>query len=228
MGAQLRIVRRRIKSVQSTKKITRAMELIAQLADREGPATRGAVPALRRATHRAMEDLAANTALAVASPACRTRVADQRVGVLALTSDRGLAGAYSANVLKEAEGVNARCGRADSSRCCTWRARRASGTSGSAGADPARLAGLQRGPVYEKAEEIGRTPDRRLRRRADRRALVRLHGLPVGVHAARDAQAVPADRPRGGRRDAAPSSCAPSTCSSPSRSRSSITCCRST
>ncbi len=53
---------------------------------------------------RAMEDLARNAG-SLSHPLLEERTEPRRVGVLALTSDRGLAGAYSANVLKEAEGV---------------------------------------------------------------------------------------------------------------------------
>jgi F-type H+-transporting ATPase subunit gamma len=51
-----------------------------------------------------MEDLAANAA-SMQHDLLADRPEPRRVGVLALTSDRGLAGAYSTNVIKEAEGV---------------------------------------------------------------------------------------------------------------------------
>ena len=102
MGAQLRIVRRRIKSVQSTQKITRAMELIASSrivkAQQRVEQSRPYAEQLTAA----MEDVAREHGL-VAHPLLAERESPAEVGVLALTSDRGLAGAYSANVLKEAE-----------------------------------------------------------------------------------------------------------------------------
>ncbi|MGZ4132404.1 MAG: ATP synthase F1 subunit gamma, partial [Actinomycetota bacterium] len=52
----------------------------------------------------AMEDIARNAG-SFSHTLLEDRPETRRVGVLALTSDRGLAGAYSANVLKEAEGV---------------------------------------------------------------------------------------------------------------------------
>jgi F-type H+-transporting ATPase subunit gamma len=104
MGAKLRVVRRRIRSVQSTKKITRAMELIASSrivkAQQRVEQSRPYAVQLTRA----MEDLARNAG-SLSHPLLEERTEPRRVGVLALTSDRGLAGAYSANVLKEAEGV---------------------------------------------------------------------------------------------------------------------------
>jgi F-type H+-transporting ATPase subunit gamma len=104
MGAKLRIVRRRIRSVQSTKKITRAMELIAS--SRIVKAQQRVEQARPYAVQltRAMEDIARNAG-SFSHPLLEDRPQPRRVGVLALTSDRGLAGAYSANVLKEAEGA---------------------------------------------------------------------------------------------------------------------------
>ena len=53
---------------------------------------------------RAMEDLARNAA-SLSHPLLEERDAPAKIGLLVMTSDRGLAGAYSANVIKEAEGV---------------------------------------------------------------------------------------------------------------------------
>jgi F-type H+-transporting ATPase subunit gamma len=104
VGAQLRIARRRIRSVQSTKKITRAMELIASSrivkAQQRVEASRPYAVQLTKA----MEDLARQTG-AVQHPLLETRERPSKGGVLVMTSDRGLAGAYNANVLKVAEGL---------------------------------------------------------------------------------------------------------------------------
>jgi F-type H+-transporting ATPase subunit gamma len=104
MGAKLRVVRRRIRSVQSTKKITRAMELIASSRIvKAQQRVEQARPYAQQLTS-AMEDIARNAG-SFSHTLLEDRPETRRVGVLALTSDRGLAGAYSANVLKEAEGV---------------------------------------------------------------------------------------------------------------------------
>ena len=104
MGAQLRVVRRRIRSVQSTKKITRAMELIASSrivrAQQRVEASRPYAIQLTKA----MEDLARQTG-AVQHPLLEERERPAKAGLLVFTSDRGLAGAYNANVLKVAEGL---------------------------------------------------------------------------------------------------------------------------
>ena len=105
MGAKLRVVRRRIRSVQSTKKITRAMELIASSrivkAQQRVEASR---PYAQQLTA-AMEDLARHAGGALQHPLLEEREAPAKAGVLVVTSDRGLAGAYNANVLKIGEGL---------------------------------------------------------------------------------------------------------------------------
>src|SRR5437588_834163 len=102
MGAQLRIVRRRIRSVQSTKKITRAMELIASSrilrAQQRVEASRPYAEQLTKA----MEDIARQTG-ALSHPLLEERDPPAKVGVFVVTSDRGLAGSYNSNVLKVAE-----------------------------------------------------------------------------------------------------------------------------
>ena len=102
MGAQLRVVRRRIRSVQSTMKITRAMELIASSRIVKAQAR---VEASRPYAHQltsAMEDLARQSG-SISPPHLEEREEPAKAGVLVVTSDRGLAGSYNSNVLKIAE-----------------------------------------------------------------------------------------------------------------------------
>ena len=101
MGAQLRVYRRRIRSVKSTKKITRAMELIA--ASRIVKAqqrVQAAQPYARQIT-RVISALASQTAT-IDHPLLQEQTDESRVAVLVITSDRGLAGGYNANALKTA------------------------------------------------------------------------------------------------------------------------------
>ena len=104
MGAKLRVVRRRIRTVQSTMKITRAMELIAASrilkAQQRVEAAR---PYAERLTA-AMEDVARQTG-GLLHPLLEERPEPRTAGVLVITSDRGLAGAYNSNVLRRAERV---------------------------------------------------------------------------------------------------------------------------
>jgi F-type H+-transporting ATPase subunit gamma len=103
MGAELRVLRRRIRSVESTKKITRAQELIAasriikaqQRAEAARPYTRALVSALEAAAATARLD----------NPLLEGIGQPQRSAVLVVTSDRGFAGAYSANVIRQSEAL---------------------------------------------------------------------------------------------------------------------------
>jgi F-type H+-transporting ATPase subunit gamma len=101
-GAQERVLRRRIGSVQNTKKITRAMELIA--ATRVVKAQQRANEARPYAEHitQVIQDLSAGGAEAD-HPLLRPVEQVSRVGVVVLAADRGLAGAYNSNVIKTAE-----------------------------------------------------------------------------------------------------------------------------
>ena len=100
-GAELREIRRRIKSVQSTMKITRAMELIA--ASRIVKAQQRVAAA--QPYTRKMADVVSNVGAAsggASHPLLAQREA-KTAGVLVVSSDRGLAGAYNTNVIRMAE-----------------------------------------------------------------------------------------------------------------------------
>jgi F-type H+-transporting ATPase subunit gamma len=101
MAGSQRIYRQRIKSTQSLKKIFRAMELIA--ASRIGRARDRAVHAApyARMLTRALSAVA--THATVDHPLTRPRTDTNKVAVLAVTADRGMAGAYTASVLRETE-----------------------------------------------------------------------------------------------------------------------------
>jgi F-type H+-transporting ATPase subunit gamma len=104
MGAQLRAVRRRIRSVQSTAKITRAQELIASSRIiRAQQRVREAAPYARELT-RAVTAAVSRSAQ-VDHPLTATVSNPSRAAVLILTSDRGFAGGYNATVLREAQGL---------------------------------------------------------------------------------------------------------------------------
>ncbi|MDT0341424.1 F0F1 ATP synthase subunit gamma [Streptomyces litchfieldiae] len=101
MGAQLRVYKRRIKSVTATKKITRAMEMIA--ASRIVKAQRKVAASKPYAD----ELTAAVTAVAASSdvkhPLTTEAERPRRAAVLLITSDRGLAGGYNSSAIKAGE-----------------------------------------------------------------------------------------------------------------------------
>ena len=101
MAVSLREYRARIKTVESTKKITRAMELIA--ASRIIKAQQRAQQAAPYARELTRAVSALVTYSNVKHPLTTEPENPRRAAVLIVTSDRGLAGAYSSSVLKEAE-----------------------------------------------------------------------------------------------------------------------------
>ena len=104
MGAQLRAVRRRIRSVQSTAKITRAQEMIAAARIvRARRRARDAEPYAREMTL-AVEALVSQSEQ-IDHPLTRPAESRTRAAVLVLTGDRGFAGGFNASVLREAEGL---------------------------------------------------------------------------------------------------------------------------
>jgi F-type H+-transporting ATPase subunit gamma len=102
MPAQQRVVRRRIRSVQSTMKITRAMELIsASRVARAQQRVQQARPYTEEITA-ALENVV-STEVVLSHPLLEQRHEANAAAVLVVTSDRGLAGPYNANVLRTAE-----------------------------------------------------------------------------------------------------------------------------
>src|SRR3712207_5045755 len=101
MAAQLRVLRRRIRSTQSIKKITRAMELIATSRIAKARARVEEAKPYAEEMTRVLTELANNSALD--HPLLVEREEPRRAAVLVVTSDRGQAGGYNANVLREAE-----------------------------------------------------------------------------------------------------------------------------
>jgi F-type H+-transporting ATPase subunit gamma len=100
MGAQLRLVRRRIASVQSIGKITRAQELIASSRIVKAVQQVHAAEPYARELTRAVEAVISRSTN-VTHPFTREPENPARAAVLILTSDQGFAGAYNANVLRE-------------------------------------------------------------------------------------------------------------------------------
>ncbi len=104
-GESLRDLKRRIKSVQSTKQITRAMEMVAaaklRRAEQRLRATRPYASKIR--------DMLANLSAAAGSvdhPLLETRAPGSgtgRTAIIFFSADRGLAGSFNVNLIREAE-----------------------------------------------------------------------------------------------------------------------------
>jgi F-type H+-transporting ATPase subunit gamma len=101
MAGSVRILRRRIRTTRSTRKITKAMELVA-------------TSRIAKAQERVAASLPYSTAITVVltalasnaninHPLLQARPVVRRAGVLVITSDRGLCGGYNANAIRTAE-----------------------------------------------------------------------------------------------------------------------------
>ncbi|MDP4972407.1 MAG: F0F1 ATP synthase subunit gamma, partial [Pontimonas sp.] len=100
MGAQLRVYRQKIRSASTTKKITRAMELISASRIQKAQARMTAATPYTRAVTRAVSAVA--TYSNIDHPLLTESENPKRAAMVIFTSDRGLAGAFSAQVLREA------------------------------------------------------------------------------------------------------------------------------
>ena len=105
MAGTLRILRRRIRAVTQTKQITKAMELVAtsRIAKAQ-QRVQAALPYTNELT-RALSALASNST--TDHPLFVERENPTRAAILVITSDRGLAGAYSSNALRTANELEA-------------------------------------------------------------------------------------------------------------------------
>nr|BFE62959.1 F0F1 ATP synthase subunit gamma [Dactylosporangium thailandense] len=156
MAGQVQALRRRIRTVKSTKKITKAQELVAT--SRIGKAQE------RVAASRPYADAITDVLTALASnanldhPLLAPRTPVRRAGVLVVTSDRGLCGGYNANALRTAEQLIAKL-RGEGKQVALYVA----GRKGVAyyrfrGREIAgSWTGFSEQPRYENASEIGET-----------------------------------------------------------------------
>ncbi|HVF52928.1 MAG TPA: F0F1 ATP synthase subunit gamma [Actinomycetota bacterium] len=102
MAQQLRAIKRRIGSVKSTQKITRAMELIASSRIVKAQQRVNAARPYAEEMRRLMASVAKNAGNSD-HPLLKQRTDVKTVGMIVITADRGLAGAYNSNVIRAAE-----------------------------------------------------------------------------------------------------------------------------
>ena len=101
MGAQLRVYRRRMRSVKATKKITKAMELIS--ASRIIKAQQRVNASSPYANELTQAVTAVATFSKVDHPLTTASESPRRAAVLIIAADRGMAGAYSNAAIKEGD-----------------------------------------------------------------------------------------------------------------------------
>ena len=101
-GGQERILKRRIRSIESTKKITRAMELIAASRIVRAQQRVAAARPYSEEITEVIRNLAEGGA-GLDHPLLVPRDEIRKVGFVVITADRGLAGAYNSSVIRAAE-----------------------------------------------------------------------------------------------------------------------------
>jgi F-type H+-transporting ATPase subunit gamma len=101
MGAQLRVYRRRMRSVKATKKITKAMELISASRIVKAQQRVSASTPYANELTRAVSAVASYSS--VIHPLTTPSESPKRAAILVISADRGMAGAYSNNAIKEGE-----------------------------------------------------------------------------------------------------------------------------
>ncbi len=154
MAVSLREYRARIKSTESMKKITRAMELIAaSRIIKAQQRAQQAAPYARELT-RAVSALA--TYSDVDHPLTTEPENPRKAAILVITSDRGLAGAYSSSVLKEGERLAERL-RSEGKQITTFIAGRKGEAYFRFRNRPVKesWSGFSDQPQYDNAREIG-------------------------------------------------------------------------
>src|SRR5688572_6222054 len=102
-GGEERVLKRRIKSIESTKKITRAMELIAASRIVKAQARVQAARPYSEQITEVIRNLSSAGGAEVDSPLLKPREQERRVAFVVLTADRGLCGAYNSSVIRAAE-----------------------------------------------------------------------------------------------------------------------------
>jgi F-type H+-transporting ATPase subunit gamma len=110
MAGQVQVLRRRIRTVRSTKKIAKAQELVATSRIAKAQERVAASKPYAQAITQVLTALASNAM--IDNPLLTPRERVRRAGVLLITSDRGLAGAYNANAIRTCEQLISRL-RAD-------------------------------------------------------------------------------------------------------------------
>ena len=202
----LKDVKSRIASVKNIQKITRAMEMVAaarlRRAEQRIEALRPYAGAIRRMTRQAAE-AAGN---ASNPPILKQPESENTVGILLVTGDRGLAGAFNSQIVRA--GIRAGAEYESGGKSTVWYASGRRGVSSLAfrGREAVGcLHGLHRPPGLRQRARDRRRPDGRLRRRRGRPRRDRLQPLRLaadpGGHARDPAAAAGGDDPRRRRGD---------------------------
>jgi F-type H+-transporting ATPase subunit gamma len=153
-GGQERLLRRRIKTIQSTQKITRAQELIAASRIVRAQGRVHAAQPYSDSITEVVADLAAGGGGGSALLEPRPEV--RRVAHIVIAADRGLCGAYNSNVLRVAEAAVAEDVTAGRGYSLVTTGRKAEGYFRYRNYDiDASFTGFSDAPTYEDARQVG-------------------------------------------------------------------------
>jgi len=156
MAASVRELRAKIRATESTKKITRAMELIAASRIIKAQQHAAAAAPYARELTRAVSAVA--TFSNVDHPLTTERENPTKAAVLIISSDRGLAGSYSSSVLKEAERLGEKLSGEGKQVDYYLTGRKAEAYFNFRGRDfVSSWTGFSDKPEYSNAREIGNT-----------------------------------------------------------------------
>jgi len=156
MARSVRVLRQRIRTTRSMKKITKAMELVATSRIAKAQARVAASLPYSTAITVVLTALASNAN--IDHPLLQARPAVRRAGVLVITSDRGLCGGYNANAIRTAEQLTSRL-REDGKQVMLYVVGRKGVTYYRFRNRPIESSwtGFSEQPTFADAREIGRT-----------------------------------------------------------------------
>ena len=154
-GGTERLLRRRIRTIQSTQKITRAMQLIAASRIVRAQAAVAAAQPYSEAITAVIHDLSSGGG-PVASPLLQPRDETRKVAHIVVAADRGLCGAYNSSVIRAAEASLREDASAAREYSMLVVGRRAEGSFRYRGYRiDAAFTGFSDKPTYEDARRIG-------------------------------------------------------------------------
>ena len=228
--ATLRDIRRRIASIQNTRKITKAMEMVAAAKLRRAQTRIEALRPYARDMVEMMMDLATYADSAREFPLLRGHGKEEAVALVVVTGDRGFAGAFNANVMRRGvRGRRASFGSAASAVRWLVVGKKGIGTLRFRGvAARTDVAGQER-PSGLQRRAGDRSPGRRpLRSRAGRQGAAHLQPLQVAHRADDHEHHAAAHQARRGDAAGRASRAGRATSTSQTRRPSSTACCRPT
>ncbi len=152
--ATLRDIKNRITSVQSTRQITRTMEMVSTAKIRKAQTRIENARPYALAISEVLGNVVKNVS-DVSHPLLEVREEQSRVVLIAITSDRGLAGAFNSNIIRMTERMMAEFAEQSTEVELVAVGKKAIGYFRYRGIEPAMtLAGMSDKPTYEDARQV--------------------------------------------------------------------------